>query len=297
MQSDYNFVFKLFRFFQKLFRGSGLGNYKVFRDARDLIFKLTRPRKPLILEIYGIKILADPKVNAVVPELLRDGIFERAETELFRTLLKPGDIFVDIGGNIGYYTLIAANIVKDSGKVIVFEPEPNNISALRYNIELNNFHNITMIPEALSDRRGNFRLFLNKKNTGAHHLYDIGDGAESISVDVTTLDDYLYSNPSKVDLIKMDIEGYEPFAFRGMSNTIKMNRGTKILTEFLPETILKAGYTPIAYIHDLRNFGFIINIIDEHVQLINNVTDDYLINYCKLNYPVNLFCNRQNKTD
>ncbi|MDI6765221.1 MAG: FkbM family methyltransferase [Bacteroidota bacterium] len=240
--------------------------------------------------------LIDPNTNAVVPELLRDGVFEQAETELIRTILKPGDTFIDIGGNIGYYTLIAANIVKDSGKVIAFEPEPKNFAILNNNVELNNFYNVTLIPKALSDKRGHFKLFLNRLNTGAHHLYDTGDGSEFLNVEVTTLDEYLYANPSKVDVIKMDIEGYEPFAFRGMKNTIKMNPNIKILSEFSPEMIMKAGDTPLDYIKDLRSLGFIINIIDEHEHLISNISDGYLFDYCKINYPVNLFCVRQNKT-
>lgn len=296
MQSEYNFVFRSFRYFQKLLRGSGLGKYKIFRDIRDFIYRSTRPEKPLVIEIYGVKMLIDPTTNAVVPELLRDGVFEQAETELIRTLLKSGDTFIDIGGNIGYYTLIAANIVKDSGKVTVFEPEPKNFAILTNNVELNNFHNVTLIPKALSDKRGHFKLFLNKLNTGAHHLYDSGDGSEFLNVEVTTLDEYLFANPSRVDVIKMDIEGYEPFALRGMKATISQNSDVKVLSEFSPEMIIKAGDTPHGYIKDLRSLGFIVNIIDEQEHLINNVSDDYLFNYCKTNYPVNLFCVRQNKT-
>ena len=97
--------------------------------------------------------------------------YERATTDLLKDLLHPGMIFVDVGANIGYFSLLAANLVGTEGTVYAFEPEPGNHELLRKNIELNSYSNIVMIQKAVSNKSGSAPLFLSALDSGSHSLY------------------------------------------------------------------------------------------------------------------------------
>jgi FkbM family methyltransferase len=247
----------------------------------------------VLLDVLGLKMEVDPAQMGVVPELLRDGIFERCETELLRSLLRPGQVFVDVGGNIGYYTLIAADIVGNQGRVYVFEPEPENFGFLQRNVQLNGFTNVTLERLALSNVRETNRLFLNSTNSGGHHLYDPGDGEKSVAVETIRLDDYLAGKLQPVHLVKMDIEGFEPIAFEGMKTVLKANPAVRLLTEFYPKMIKDAGASPAAYLASLKELGFGLQMVDEVHNSTRPATDAEIFEYCDRNLYANLLCDRQ----
>ena len=131
-----------------------------------------------------LKILANAAIRGCIPEKIsidegellmnrRDvtvcgalsmGMFEMRELESFRNSLKPGMNVVDIGANIGLYTVIAAKKVGENGKVFAFEPERENNSLLRKNVEINSFKNVFVSDIALSDSAGERELYLSQDN-------------------------------------------------------------------------------------------------------------------------------------
>jgi FkbM family methyltransferase len=291
-RQSYTAAFRIFRRAQNALRGTGLGRIKALRTVRDAVYRAVRPRERVLLSVQGIRMEVDPSQMGVVPELLRDEIFERCETELIRSLLKPGQVFVDVGGNIGYYTLIAASVVGPTGRIFSFEPEPSNFEFLRRNVELNGFTNITLERLALSSRRETTRLFLNSTNSGGHHLYDAGEGEESVTVETVRLDDYLSDRQRPVHLVKMDIEGFEPFAFEGMKNVLNTNPGVRLLTEFFPGMITSAGASPADFLFGLKQLGFSLKLVDELHGTTAPASDAAIFAYCEKHLYANLLCER-----
>lgn len=152
------------------------------------------------------------------------GTYEEYEMQLLLQTLKPGNVAIDIGANIGVYTLPMAKKVSDSGTIYAFEPDPTNFSILARNIADNNFPNVLPVSLGLADHRGEARLYLSLDNMGDHRVYDAQyrRKRKSIPIALNTLDTVLrqYDEKRKIATIKIDTQGYEPFVIRGSVQTI-----------------------------------------------------------------------------
>lgn len=217
------------------------------------------------------------RTDPIVSGALTFGVYEPYETSLFRSLVNPGMVVVDIGANVGYYTVIAASRVGPGGRVIAFEPEPENYSCLERSIEQNHFSNTTLHQQAVADRAGFLTLHLYDSNKGKHSLVkDVHDAAgfsTEIRVPTVTLDEALSKlSVDRVDVIKMDIEGAESLALLGMSRALTTCH--TLFMEFTPASIQKAGHDPSDVLASLRAYGFTIAVIDEQRASTHRITDD-----------------------
>jgi len=291
-QESTGFVFEVFKKMQRSLRGTGLGRSRLLRKLRDAVYNTVRPRKEMHITVLGMKMIVDPNQSGIVPDLLRDGIFERCETALIDSSLKKGSVFVDVGSNIGYYTLLSARKVEAAGHVFAFEPEPENFHHLKRNVELNRFTNVTLVQKALSDRSTSQHLVLNKDNTGGHHLGGAKSDDTSVVVETLTLDAFWGDRIPRVDVIKMDIEGHEPLAFAGMQATVKANPSVQIITEYYPSMIEKAGASAARYLDQLYELGFRIQLIDEVTNHVSLASRESILRYCARNEYANLLCIR-----
>ena len=163
---------------------------------------------------------------------------------LLKENIKQGDIVVDIGANIGYHTLLMAKLVGPKGKVYAFEPEKENFELLKKNIERNGYQNVVLVNKGLGEKEGVLTLYLNPKNKAGHSVFHQHSHWGRQEIEITTLDDFLPKN-TKVDLIKMDIEGAEYAAIKGMRRVLSENN-VKVISEFCEETV------PLAF----RDLGF-----------------------------------------
>jgi FkbM family methyltransferase len=146
------------------------------------------------------------------------GTFEISETRLVQSLLHPGMTFLDVGANIGYYTLIAARLVGATGMVHSFEPSDAMRSKLEANIRRNGFVNVTVHPEALAQTTGEVEFFASQSsaNQGISSILPGEGRAAAHKVPSVSLDDFQARLAGRrVDLIKMDIEGAELLAIEG----------------------------------------------------------------------------------
>ena len=188
------------------------------------------------------------------------GIYERKMTQLIQSHVRPGDTAIDVGANLGYYTLLLARGVGPQGRVIAFEPDPDNFSLLERNVSANGYGDrVKCVQAALSDHEGTLRLF-RAPDPGDHRIYDSHDGRPFLEVPVTTLDSVCAGGG--VDLIKMDIQGAEGLALRGMAGVIEASDSLTLFTEFWPHGLRLAGRQPTDYLADLVDAGFDLDLID-----------------------------------
>lgn len=198
--------------------------------------------------------------------------YERETTDLAKKIIKPGMIIIDIGAHIGYYTRIFSKLVGKKGVVYAFEPEEENFNLLKKNVK--NLKNVKIIKKALSDREGFIDFYVSQNNTGLHSVLPSDLRKNKISMPAQTLDSFVENEKiQKVDLIKMDIEGGEPFALAGAKNLLRQP-SLMIIMEFTPSNFNVSHVSPVDFLQNLSGLGFCIYRIKnqgelEQVQLKN----------------------------
>jgi hypothetical protein len=146
----------IYRKVVKILSGHGIGNFYPVRVFNNFIVSRL---KSTLAEVDGHKMFLDSRDSLGLSIF---SIHEPLETGLVKEKIKKGDVVLDIGANIGYYTLIFAKLVGEEGKVFAFEPEPTNFSLLEKNVEINGYKNVVLIQKAVSNETGKIRLYLSK---------------------------------------------------------------------------------------------------------------------------------------
>lgn len=183
-------------------------------------------------------------------QLWANGIYEPWTTELVKTELLPGDIFVDVGANIGYFTLIASKLVGESGHVYAFEPNPSSFAILKRNVEENGLHNVTIEQKAVTNLSGREEFWSDKGNS---YAWKKERARTAFSADCVSLDEYFQGR--HIDLMKMDIDGGETKALEGGSKTLSTGL-EKLIIEFWPMGFNKQNIDPGAFLNTLASLGF-----------------------------------------
>ncbi len=217
--------------------------------------------RPLQLHVHGAQ---DQYVSRRIRE---EGVWEPYETSLLLSLLHPGDVFVDVGANIGYFSVLAASVVGEQGTVFAFEPDPNNYRLLCANAELNGFNdNIIAVEAALSDTAGEGRLFLSEDNLGDHQVYAGDEDRNSVPIVLHQGSHYLAGRLQQLDLLKIDTQGSEFQVIEGlMSLLCGLERKPHIIIELTPHSLRQAGASGRALIELLATLGQPFWIID-HIE-------------------------------
>jgi FkbM family methyltransferase len=137
------------------------------------------------------------------------GLFEPNLTYFISSVLKPGDVFIDVGANIGYFTMLAAKCVGASGKVYAIEASPSTYDLLIANLRLNGVKNVEAINMAVTDKECHVRIQSNDtRNIGANSVHIVSSGAAD-SVVGRPLQDIVAPNLGRARFIKIDVEGAE----------------------------------------------------------------------------------------
>lgn len=184
--------------------------------------------------------------------------FEPEEVALLRRLIRPGDVVVDVGANIGFYSLLFSRLVGEGGRVHAFEPSRDNWDLLLKNIRLNSLTNVISNRAALSDRAGKSTLYVNKESglnsLGKTHRGEVSHVEE---VPCTTLDDYLASEKiSKVNLLKIDVEGYDGHVLRGARELLDREKDLAICCELAELNFAPLGFSVDDVIRWMAERGF-----------------------------------------
>lgn len=258
-------MFSAFRAMSQTLGGRGIGKIPGIVPVYDFLYSRLKPSGLTIVESDGHRILVDPRDNAIARQFLLRSAYEQEEKEIFKRILDPGMVVVDVGANIGDYTLLAARAVGASGLVYSFEPEPHNFSLLAQNVKANGYANVRCYNKALAGEPGRLTLHVDPSNHGGSSLIasNVPDTADSVVVETDTLDNVLSANPlpRPVGLIKMDAQGAEGGIMQGASGTLA-TPGICLIIEFWPFGLRNFGSDPMAFLDLFRARGFEIRMID-----------------------------------
>jgi len=185
------------------------------------------PNRYFLINYYGGKICLDLKESVAMMNRAL-GVYEYWKTKLFFNIVREGMTCVDMGANKGYYSLLFAKLMNDKGKVLSFEPNPNNCFWFKKSIQANNYKCIKLYQCALSDREGNATFYLGKKSGWGSLFfsrYAATPEKKTITVKTRKFDNILKEEGiNTVDIIKIDVEGAELLVLRGAERILKRQR-------------------------------------------------------------------------
>ena len=215
----------------------------------------------LRLYLHGVR-------DAVIsPRIRAEGIWEPFETALLLTLLRPGDVFVDAGANIGYFTVLAAARVGAAGQVFAFEPDPDNCRLLRDSVRCNGLDTTVTVVEAglaAEDRSG--MLYLSGDNLGDHQTYATAECRVARPIRLVHGANWLARHTARVDVLKVDTQGAEYEVIRGLMPLLRTQATPPhIILELTPYSLAEAGASGRALIELLAQFDQPMAIID-HIE-------------------------------
>jgi FkbM family methyltransferase len=210
------------------------------------------------------------------------GYHQKAEIVFLKSTLQPSMVVVDMGANQGEFTVILAAAVPQ-GTVIAFEPLADIRADLEYNIALNQFSNVLVFPCGVSDKAGELPIFTSEDTTrqqslheGLGTLYQTDYRSKQIGIiPLRRFDDVIKEiNVSRIDIIKIDIEGAELYALKGALDSIKTYQPKYILVELSKENSGAAGYEVREILDLLANVGYRWHKLSKHGKLENATFDE-----------------------
>jgi FkbM family methyltransferase len=251
----------------------------------------TLTRDYLCVSVHGFRLYGSVQHRPLLHWIAK-GSYERFTRKLFQRALEPGMRALDVGANIGYYTLLAANAVGSTGKVYSFECDPANARFLRHNVKLNGVADVvTIVPKAATSHAGVVQLFADRTNSLLSSLVVEGQATASIEVESTTVDDAI-SPLERIDVAKVDVEGGEVDAIRGMSETISRTERLVMFVECCPSALSSAGASVGELLDELQRHRFQVSLVqDKSKSLTTDLSELFAAERSgSEKYYVNLYC-------
>lgn len=210
-----------------------------------------------------------PRGDEVITAVMRsDGVWERFETAYLHARLRPGDTFVDVGAHVGYFTVLGSRAVGPTGTVIALEPEGRNRDCLRLNLRRHGCGNVTVLPYAAHASRGWMSLALDEVNRGGHFLVPAGESATLVRC--IRLDESL---PERVDVVKIDAQGFDHDVVAGLERTVARNPQIAIVCELSPSELDRRGVHVKAVLDGYEKLGLRMSLFDELGRLQTTTAD------------------------
>lgn len=194
---------------------------------------------------------------------------EREKIKFLYKNIKNGMTVIDIGANIGFYTVLLSKLVGKNGSVHVFEPDKLNYKYLMLNTR--KLKNVHLNNYAVGIHNEKIYLYKSDELNTRHQTFSNGKNNNYTEIDCIKIDDY-FKNFEKIDFVKIDTEGYSHYVLSGMIETIKRSDRIIILDEFWPYEIKESGINPEDYLTMFKYLGFNIIFFD------SKYTTDKIIN-------------------
>jgi FkbM family methyltransferase len=218
-----------------------------------------------VVELEGFLVGVPAAEWRLASYLATRGNLEPGLTARFRQVVAPGATVVDVGANIGMYTLHAARAVGAGGTVHSFEPTPAIHRLLSDNVQVNGFKEAGVVhlhAAALSDVEGEAELAVYADNNGHNSLFRKAPGDDVVTVPLHRLDAVL-GHDARVDVVKIDVEGAELQVLRGMQVIASRNPGIVVFCELAPEHLERAGSTAPDFVKALADLGWQVQVVEE----------------------------------
>lgn len=205
-------------------------------------------RRAVTSDVLGFQMELDPTECVDAMLLFSPQLYDPDEVAFIRERVREGDVFVDVGANIGFYALLAAGLVGEGGRVLAVEADPANYGCLVGNLERNGVGSVTAVQVGVSDRQEVLRLSLHERgNKGGHSFASAGGGGVEVRCD--TLCRILgRAGVGRVDFMKLDIEGFEH----------------RVLSEFFATCDRGLLPTYLQYEHTHLSGGELADLVDMH---------------------------------
>jgi len=245
--------------------------------------ELERQVKLALQDFSDISLTVHGSIDRIISErIFKDGYWEPFETSILISSLREGYSFLDVGANIGYFTILAASLVGPSGFVYAFEPEPINFRLISKSLSYNKFSNrVKAMRIALSNRDSEEKLFLSTDNFGDHQLYPDEKDKNSISVTLRHGSRLLANDITCLHFIKIDTQGSEYEVLDGLvPMLLKLYSLPRMLIELTPYSLRTAGSSGEALVNLLRKLGAKLWIVDHVNHELVPTTADHLCRWC-----------------
>lgn len=263
-----NIIVKLLRLFKKYPFMVALKMIMSRLAARIFFFI---PDRYFLIKYRGGRIYLNLKESGMMIDRAL-GVYEYWKVRLLTDLIKPGMTAVDIGANKGDFSLLMAKLMNDRGKVLSFEPVPDNCYWLKKSIEANNYKSIKLFQVALSNKNGTANFYPGKvSGWGSFFFTRYADTNKKPTVVKTRkLDDILNEEGiDSIDIIKIDVEGADILVLKGAEDILKRSKDVKLLMDIDVESDEEKKQ-----LFDILNFcGFKIYNIGKQIKLINKINE------------------------
>lgn len=203
-----------------------------FRGKRRLWTSVTPIAGKRVTRVFGANLELD--LTNHVDRTIFMGCYEPLNTSLFKQILCPGGTVVDVGANIGYFSLLAAKLVGNAGKVIAVEAHPRNFEVLSAAVQRNGLQQVIPVNIGLSDENGSAQIIMADQNEFANRTASMVPqaGLSGPTVPVRRLDDCISGwNIDVVDLLKIDVDGFETKIVRGAAESLSSGRVRNVIIE------------------------------------------------------------------
>ncbi len=224
------------------------GKYRLLRGAASFLVVELEP---------GTFVRITDVCNPIEARIVRHGMLEPDDVRFFLALLGPGMTVLDVGANIGQYTLLAARRVGAAGRIHAFEPTPAVAASLRRNVAFNGLSNVVLNEVAVSATPGSATFHMHPEDSDTNTIVAAYEGGTSIVVPAVTLDGYLFDHDlTAADVMKIDIEGAEMLALQGAKALLSGAGAPVILIEFNEEALTRNGASTRALREQLEGYGY-----------------------------------------
>ncbi|HEV7733188.1 MAG TPA: FkbM family methyltransferase [Candidatus Binatia bacterium] len=225
----------------------------------------------MVQTVFGHLVHLDARDISLLPSLVVRGYWEPGVTRALLRLIRPGQRVVEVGANVGWYSLLFAAGVGSAGSVTAFEANPRTVELLRRTLAANGYGGVQVVPLAVTDAPGQLTLHRLARQQGSSSLYPFTDAelagwydtATPQAVEATSLDAFLGDDGPPVDLVKIDAEGAEPAILAGMTRLLTRSPRVQLVLEFLPALLARAGHDPGTFLASLVQHGFRLHTIDD----------------------------------
>jgi len=262
----------------KILRKTPLRKIEWIANIHMILFGLLSTSTRYKLADFQLEI--DPRDRTIAKKIALYGDYEGFMRDVLLSFAAVNTTVVDIGANIGLHTIPLSKKVGSHGKIIAFEPDPDNYHLLLKNISLNDLKNVTTHNIGLSNKAGDALLFQSTVNRGGLSICENNidkqeNQPEPVKIELSTADTFLTECVHEISLIKIDVEGAEPLVIEGMLETLKKNTKAVIVFEFSPAYIKNFGVQPSEFLSSLIQNRYELSIVDENSEsiMLSNVDE------------------------